>query len=994
MRKVNSVWTLNWNTNLSKNYELRITNLLATESHRLSLNKKREKGISYFLVFLLCFFCEVLWLMSFQSAIGSMFSSQYIDRRTPSGDGNKNQQSEQVLSPQEVVTKIDYYLDGELVTDEAILEELRQRTEQNTNEPISRYKIRKSIENIYLLGDYSHIAVERADAEQALLLRTNVKLKFWLKSKIRIKDIEIEGNNNVSRRKILSAIKSNVGGEYVKSVVQEDIKKIEEVYKKHGYFKSVVKLLPPETDERGKISIEFSIKEKRRASLKPIKFIGNLSISDKTLLKQMKTDKDRGYNYEILKADIERLKKLYREKKYLTVEIEEPKLAYDLKENALDITILIHEGPKLIVRFIGEDIDRGKLKKQIALYRRNNYNRFTLQKSAAEIESFYEEKGYYNVKVNYEIRDAEQALLLRKVTIEFKIDKGKLLTIAKISFEGNHRFSDSELKEKMETKGKSRFALPGLRWLFHRGLFDKEQFENDLRAIKIFYKQHGYREVRVDYEKPIEIREERLYIKIQIYEGPQTLIDQVVLQGNEVFKSEDIKPVLKAKEGEPYNEELLLRDMAFLYSLYDEKGYIYANIKPVIQSEKTQTKLCYSNLVYYINEGKQAKVGKMRFSGTEKTNESVLKREFRNFGIVTGETLNLKKLNQCHQRLYTLGLFKTVRFDIPGRTERNEVLDINVTVAERNPGTINVSGGYSPSEGIRGTFEIAYNNLYGRGMRIGTKLRIGTRGNLYEGRLREPYFLNTRTQLTLRAFQDNLKEKENIRATGGTVNLAKLMGLYNNISLEYKYQDLRSTGPELKTTVSSVSVGLNRDTRNPFLSPSQGGLHNVVFEYAGGLLGGEASFAKFTTTNKFYKSIKDNTVLALALRTGYEEGLRSYRKKEIISFERFFAGGSTTVRGYSERLFGPGDVMFIFNAELRFPISKWLRGVTFFDSGTVWDKLIFSEIKDNPPKSAVGLGVRVDTPIGPVRVDYGYPINRVKDKGFPGELYIALGHAF
>lgn len=976
--------------------------------------------------------------------------------------------AQSVSSQQEIVKEIDYYLNGDKVTDKATLTELRGKTEQKINEPLNRYEIRKSIENIYSLGDYAHIAVE---SKRINSLLQSVKLNFLLKSKIRIKDIKIRGNRHVSSSKILSAIKSKQDGEYVKSVVQKDLERIEEVYRNRGYFKSVAKLTQAEIDENDKISLKFFVVEEPRASLRSIKFTGNLSIPDKILRDKMKIGKDTGYNYEILKSDIERLKKLYQDYGYLTIEIKKPKIRYDAKENTIEITIPINEGPEVIVNLLGEDINREKLKSQIALYRRNNYSRFTLEKSAAEIESFYKEKGHYSVKANYSVRKE----LPEKVIIRFEIDKGELLTIARISFEGNNQFTDRQLKEKMETEEGSFLGFLGLRWLFPRGFFDRAQFENDLRAIRVFYKQHGYPEVRIDYKKPIDIREGKMYIKVRIHEGPRTLINQVKLHGNEAFKSEEIIPRLSAKVGKPYNQELLAKDVAFLRSLYSEKGYIYANIFPESQkaenqkvgperkvrkpgtgpevsatsgtsqeadelgrqkddeqrnkktrkSERPQSQIRNRddqrgmsggdleqsvrnriNLTYYINEGKQTKVGKLHFSGNKKTQDVVISREFRHLGIDTGEILNLKNLNQCQQRLYALGLFKKVRFDIPGQAKGKEVLDINVEVTERNPGTINVSGGYSPSEGIRGTFEVAYNNLEGRGMRAGTKLRLGTLGNLYEARLTEPYLFNTRTRFTVRAFQDNLEEQNNIRATGGTVSLAKSIGLYNNISWKYKYQDLRAKSQDLETTVSSISIGFNKDTRDHFLNPSHGSFSDIVFEYAGGLLSGKTSFAKLKTTNKYYTSIKDDLILALALRTGYEQGLRSYRKKEIIAFERFSAGGSTTVRGYSEKSLGPvdmfgnhrGDVMFIFNAELRFPllrlsIYKWsmkFRGVTFFDSGNVWDKLRFSEIKDNPPKSSVGLGLRIDTPIGPFRVDYGYPVSQDSK----GQLYIALGHAF
>jgi len=886
------------------------------------------------------------------------------------------------LSQQQIVTEIDYYIDGKLVTNFDILKSLKRETKQSINEPLSRYQVRKSIENIYKLGDYSDIEIDAVTISQD----STIKLNFLLKNKIIIKDVQIKGNRNINTDKILSAIKSKPGNEYVESIVKDDLQKIKEIYKKHGYFKAEARITQKKIDEDGKLIIHFFILEGNKANIGSIDFVGNSSISSDYLLKQMKIDKNIEFNYNLLEADIERLKKIYIDYGYITVNIGEPELKYIHKENVVDIKIKIDEGAKIITRFIGEDINSKQLKKQIALYRRNKYSRFILKKSVEDIEAFYKERGFYNAKVDYELQEE----LPNKVIIRFLIDKGEILTIKEISFEGNHSFTSLELKKKMETKERSYFALlPVLHWFFPKGIFDKYQFENDLRAIKIFYQQHGYQDVKLDHE--IKVENDVIYINIKIYEGTQYLIDKVELQGNKNLELDDIQ--LSAEEGKPFSEELILRDISTLQSFYDKNGYIYANIKPVFQSK---------NLVYYINEGKKALVGEIKISGNKKTDDSVIEREFKNLDIDKGKTFNLKKLNQCQQRLYALGLFKKVAFNIPGRSESNEILDIKVEVIERNPGTINVSGGYSPSEGIRGTFEIAYNNLGGLARRIGSKLRVGTRGNLYEGRLIEPYFLNTRTRLTIRAFQDNLKETENIKTTGGIINIAKSISLNNNVSLEYKYQDLNSVSQELKTIVSSISIGFNRDTRNHFLSPSRGNLHNVVFEYAGGLLSGETSFAKLTTTNKYFRSIEDNTVLALALRTGYEKGLRSYRKKEIISFERFSAGGSTTVRGYADKSLGPldelgnhrGDVMLIFNSEIRFPVYKWIRGILFFDSGNVWDKLKFSNIIDSPPKSSMGLGIRVDTPIGPVRIDYGYPFNRVKDKDIPGEFYIALGHAF
>ncbi|MCZ6676715.1 MAG: BamA/TamA family outer membrane protein, partial [Candidatus Poribacteria bacterium] len=172
-------------------------------------------------------------------------------------------------------------------------------------------------------------------------------------------------------------------------------------------------------------------------------------------------------------------------------------------------------------------------------------------------------------------------------------------------------------------------------------------------------------------------------------------------------------------------------------------------------------------------------------------------------------------------------------------------------------------------------------------------------------------------------------------------------------------------------------------------------------------LGGQTSFFKITTDHRYYRQLGGEVVLASAIRLGFEEGLRGNRAREIISFERFRAGGSTTVRGYKERSLGPvdesgnhrGDVLLILNTELRFPIYKFIGGVLFFDVGNVWDKL--SAIDESPLYSAVGLGVRVDTPLGPARLDFGIPFRKGFDdfdapsrRRFEALVYLELGHAF
>ena len=384
-----------------------------------------------------------------------------------------------------------------------------------------------------------------------------------------------------------------------------------------------------------------------------------------------------------------------------------------------------------------------------------------------------------------------------------------------------------------------------------------------------------------------------------------------------------------------------------------------------------------------------------------------MQREFENLGLVEGTVFDEERLLfESRRRLLTAGLFQKVEIKASDRHVVNtEIIDVDVGVALKKPGSISVSGGYISSEGIRGTLELTHNNLFKRNMRASGKISKGTRGNLYEITLIEPWFklallekLIGPTIGTFRLFNDNLEEYEDIRARGGTANLAKRLGRFSNLAIQYKSQDLRDSDdpPKVQTTVSSLGIEFHWDSRDHFLNPKNGWFNEVAIEYAGGFLKGKTSFFKFTTDHRYYRQFRGNTVLASAIRLGYEKGLRGNRDREIISFERFYAGGSTTVRGYPERGLGPedefgnhrGDVLFILNVELRFPIYKFIGGALFLDTGSVWNK--FSDIQEVPPRLATGMGVRFDTPLGPARVDVGVPLMRE----FNPLFYLQLGQAF
>ena len=887
------------------------------------------------------------------------------------------------------VTEIYYRLDGEILNSGSVYAAVTRKTRVQIGNTASPYQVRKSIEGIYTTGYFSQVtAIE-------IPIQNGVRLTFDLTSKIRIRKIEFKGNS-LDEDLLLGAVVSRPKKEYSIKIAGDDRRKIIDLYKNHGYFQIKIHLAPSDDpDSSQQVDLLYNIVEGKRAIIQDIRFEGVKSLDVEKLQETIKSEKGQVYQKQSVDADSVRIRELYRKNEYLTVKVI-PHRIYDPATDTVALSYEILEGKKIRIRFHGDGIDESELKQELTLFKRDSFSQTILKSTEQQIVQFYQKKGYYKPLVSHEVEEVSG----QETNIYFDIQIGQAPRIRSINFEGNTEFPDAVLLDPMETQPRSRFVVPGFGWLFSKGIYNPAIFETDKHALELFYKNKGYPDVRVTSDAPEIDKDNKLILHIRIYEGEQKIVDHVAIEGATIFEATELYTELDAKTITYYSNDITNGDERILESLYNQKGYIYAHVSHQYDPE-TRT------LTYKISEGVQAKFGKFKFDGDGKIKLHVLQREFENLSLVEGAVFNEERLlAESRRRLSTTGLFTEVEIKAPDRYEENtEIIDVDVSVAVRKPGAISVSGGYISSEGIRGTLGLAHNNLFKRNMKVSGKVSRGTRGNLYEITLIEPWFklapldkLIGPTIGTFRLFNDNLEEYEDIRARGGRANLAKRLGQYSNLAVQYKSQDLRDRDdpPKIQTTVSSLGIEFHRDSRDHFLNPKNGWLNEVAIEYAGGFLRGKTSFFKFTTDHRYYWQFWGNTVLASAIRFGYEKGLRGNREREIISFERFYAGGSNTVRGYPERGLGPedefgnhrGDVLFILNTELRFPIYRFIGGAVFVDTGNVWDK--FSDIQDVLPRLAVGSGVRLDTPLGPARVDIGVPVMRE----FKPLFYIQLGQAF
>ncbi len=486
------------------------------------------------------------------------------------------------------------------------------------------------------------------------------------------------------------------------------------------------------------------------------------------------------------------------------------------------------------------------------------------------------------------------------------------------------------------------------------------------------------------------------------------------------------------------------------WSLQDIEG----NPRYTLKQEATHLEV-YEHGVLHLTvdqEGEQVVFGKFYFLGdTDVVKQHVFEREITH---LEGTLWTSEKLSKVLQNLYNLGLFRSVqyeRFSQPTRSigtpqssvgtrsplgtlqaktpysdasplRLRKTNDVLITVEKQKPRTYSVSSGYSFAEGVRGTVALTDSNfLFDRNIRGRVRSRLGWRdelGYLFDATLTEPWLIG-RTRGSLQILAKKLEVDDNVRALQGSFILSRDVSESHHLDLRYSYRDLNQPVPPMQgspagigapieqnpfsTTVSSIRFSWTYDNRERYLNPTGGMLNDLTLEYAGGnFLRGETSFIKTTTDTRYYQKLIGGLVVATAVRFGITTGLRSNRRAELISFERFWAGGGTTVRGYAERSLGPkdstgihrGDVQFIFNTELRFPIYRIVRGALFFDAGNVWDALEDIETTE-PLPSSVGAGLYVDLGALTAGIDYAIPLVSVPGALDPNRaVHLRVGSTF
>jgi len=733
-------------------------------------------------------------------------------------------------------------------------------------------------------------------------------------------------------------------------------------------------------------------KEKVLFRIDKVSVLGNRKVEKEAILERISSRPGVVLDNHLLKRDLE---KIYSLKYFDAVE------AHKEVQGGKNILLFkVLERPTIAsVKFKGNDeLSNDDLKEKIGSKSFSILDINLIKKDVNELKKLYEEKGFFLATVFYEVKEKEN----NAVDIIFKIKEFDKLRIKKLTILGNDAFTDKQLKELMQTREDSVFSF-----LSSAGNFQEFNFQGDLERLKYFYKTKGFLQINVG-TPDLTISEDKkwLFITFKVNEGPKFEVNDVNYLGDLIFSDSDFKEVIKLKKGTIYSEETLRRDIMGLTEKYQDEGYAFANVSRVLRVVPGENKV---NVDFRFEKGEIAEFGKIMIKGNSRTRDKVIRRELL---IKEGAKFSGSDLRKSRENVNRLGYFEkgSVVFTTVAVKGRNDLLNVEISLKERNTGQLSVGAGYSSAQGGFFQGSISQNNFLGKGQNLNFSLSVAKNKTDFNLSFTEPYLLDTKWTAGGDLFhsENRMSESYSFKKKGLGLRIGYPIFDYTRAFLNYKWEDVRITDSVDKTldknldngVASSLSGTIVRDKRNNTFEPTGGYFAKVTTEWAG--LGGDKHWWRNEFDARYFKKVIGDLVFRTRYFLGTIEALEENRDEGLPRTEKYYLGGSRNLRGYSFQAVGPkksvegqadvneGGTFSTFGIfELEHPLVReaGLKWVVFFDAGHA------GSVDNIIVKKDYGFGFRWFSPIGVLRFEFGYPIN--PDSGDAGsQFHFDIGQLF
>ncbi len=614
------------------------------------------------------------------------------------------------------------------------------------------------------------------------------------------------------------------------------------------------------------------------------------------------------------------------------------------------------------------------------------------------VERHYNSRGFSEARVECEVTSEADA---KTFTLTFRIREGPRTLVDKVEITGNKRFESAFL---LDCFTWDRHGVAGELLGIGKKIFTPRALDDGVDCIEGLYSYEGYLFVETSFEV-VTGDDYRVRVTVDVKEGRQIRLRGVRVEGVEAFSVEEVTAEFGMDGAPPFDPRLPLILKGRVLEFYKTRGHRNAavHVERTIDAERAA-----AFLTLHVTEGPVARIEKVDFGGNELTFEWVLEQYME---IEAGDIYNEDFVRQSYRGLIGSGLFDSVRIDseeVGGNPER---VILRVNVVEKDRFVISTLVGYGSWEQLRGSVVLENRNIFRTGHRVRTQGWASFKGEGVRGEYLNPHFFVDDLSQNLSSRYERREQRSfESQEIGGDVGFG--YRVTRNLTTRWFYEARQSDvlavdsmlPPEFTEDVLLGSLNLvgNLDTRDSFLAPKKGLNVRAALEYAGTALGSDIDFLRSVVSSSWVQPLPLNLSLALNAETGVIGRLAGTRVIPIQ--ERFFAGGDTTIRSFREDDAGPkingepvgGESVVVFNAEVRYPLGFFpllenVKGAIFGDAGTVNQNL--TDYGGGRYFFGVGTGLRYNTPVGPVRVDFAFNPDRKADEDL-FVFHFGLGYPF
>jgi outer membrane protein assembly complex protein YaeT len=865
----------------------------------------------------------------------------------------------------------------------------------------------ESLRALYRTGLYAGITTI------AVRNAAGVELDFVVQRNFYNNIVQIEGlKDDLLQGRVWAAMGLSLGEIFRDRAVEEGIVRVRATLQDAGYYQGVITPALQPNEETREMNVAVRVVPGRRARIGQIVFQNQSPYSEDELRKRSKLRTGQEVTNSRLDSARERLRKYLISKNYLGARVSLARGGYDEAKKTIPLTWTVEAGPRVRVTVEGARYSQGKLKKLVPVFQEGSVDEDLLMEGRRNLRGDLQKQGYFAAEVNYTTQVSPQK---QEEDITYSVNRGSKHHLVEISFEGNHYLHTELLEGRLAIRKGS---------LFSAGRFSEQLLQQDADSIAALYQSNGFRDAKVTTEEDPHYKGKPsdLGVRFRITEGPQTLVSSLTLDGNHALSREKLLSVAGCTPGQPYSDASVASDRDNMLAYYFNEGFPQARFTSQAANANEPNRV---NLTYHIEEGPQVRVGGVLIAGYEHTKPGVIRRQV---AVKAGDPLRQSDVIETQQKLYDLGIFNRVTVAPQNPDGPDPDKDVVVDVEEAKRYTMAYGFGVEAQrlQGVTGNptaeqfsasplgiLEISRNNVGGRGQTLGLQLRGSTLE--YQGLasyLIPDFFARQRYSLQFTALVAKSQEVQTFvsQRYEGSVSVKNSLTPYTSLVYRYTFRQVLVEKNSLHippeeipllsqpTLISGFGFTWLRDHRDNPADAAHGSLNTVDVSQAARSLGSGAGFLRLYLQNATFYTLPHSLVFARSLRFGVEQTLPGTTNIEVPLPERFFAGGGTSLRGFGLNDAGPRDPMtgfpigglaeLVFNQELRFPMrlpyaGSHIGGTVFYDAGNVYSSVSNITLRWTSKSDrnleyfsqTVGAGLRYATPVGPLRVDFGYQLN-------------------